>query len=541
MPSATITIPACRLYPIPTPPPWWKLTQVAPGRRVQQRVEDRPVGDRVRPVAHALCLPERRGHRARVQVVAPDDDRGSQLTRRHHLVDAQPCLRALAVAEPADPGRQALERHLLLGQAQPSGQAGIFGEELHQGGIGLQDVIRIARQGGPAEGALALAEEGADEGRHEAGEVEGIGHPGFMRLLADVVAVVEDDRSRLLEGEHGSHVIGHRRHGAADVLVRVALAERVGFCQADASRHVPAQRIVGGGLVGDEIGVPAAADELRLDVGRVADQRHAARLAGCPPCVHATDRLVEVDGQFIHEAGGMSPLGACGVDLDRQACALVHGDRQRLGPAHAAQPCGERGRAPEGSPMVLARGLGERLIGALDDSLGGDVDPRAGGHLAVHRQAGALELAELLPRRPVGDEVRVGDEDPRRVAGGAEDADGLAALHEQRLVVAQLAQLGHDGVERLPAARRPPGAAVDDEVVGVLGHVGVEVVHEHPQGCFLLPAAAGELCPARRPHRARAGLRNGAGHAPMIRPAARAPRARRWPFRSARQPGSGCR
>ena len=30
VPSATTTMPACRLLPMPTPPPWWKLTQEAP-------------------------------------------------------------------------------------------------------------------------------------------------------------------------------------------------------------------------------------------------------------------------------------------------------------------------------------------------------------------------------------------------------------------------------------------------------------------------------------------------------------------------------
>ena len=39
-------------------------------------------------------------------------------------------------------------------------------------------------------------------------------------------------------------------------------------------------------------------------------------------------------------------------------------------------------------------------------------------------------------------------------------------------------------------ARRPPGPAVDDEVVGVLGDLRIEVVHEHPERGFLLPAAA---------------------------------------------------
>jgi len=64
---------------------------------------------------------------------------------------------------------------------------------------------------------------------------------------------------------------------------------------------------------------------------------------------------------------------------------------------------------------------------------------------------------------------------------GPHDADRLAGLHQHRLVVAERGQRAHHGVERSPAARRPSGAAVDDEVVGPLGHLGVEVVHQHPQ------------------------------------------------------------
>ena len=36
--------------PMPTPPPWWMLTHVAPAARVDEGVEQRPVGDRVGPV-----------------------------------------------------------------------------------------------------------------------------------------------------------------------------------------------------------------------------------------------------------------------------------------------------------------------------------------------------------------------------------------------------------------------------------------------------------------------------------------------------------
>ena len=149
---------------------------------------------------------------------------------------------------------------------------------------------------------------------------------------------------------------------------------------------------------------------------------------------------------------------------------------------------------PRSDPAeVLAGELGERLERALEDPLGADVDPRAGRHLAVHRQALPLELAELLPVGPLADEVRVRDEHAGRPLVGAEDRDRLARLDEQRLVVGEAAQLADDGVERLPAARRAAGAAVDDERVGVLGDLGVEVVHQHPQDGFLLPAAGREL------------------------------------------------
>ena len=141
--------------------------------------------------------------------------------------------------------------------------------------------------------------------------------------------------------------------------------------------------------------------------------------------------------------------------------------------------------------------LGEALVGALDDPLAADVDPGAGGHLPVHRQPERLEPPELVPVRPLADQVRVRDQHPRRPLVGAEDADRLARLHQQRLVVAERAQLADDRVEGVPGARRAPGAAVDDEVVGALGDLGVEVVHQHPQRRLLLPAAAGELGAAR--------------------------------------------
>ncbi len=119
-----------------------------------------------------------------------------------------------------------------------------------------------------------------------------------------------------------------------------------------------------------------------------------------------------------------------------------------------------------------------------------DVDPAAGGHLAVHHEPLAIELVEHLPVRPFGHEVRVGDEHSRRVLVGAEDADGLARLDEQGLVLLEPLQRLDNLVEALPVARGAADAAIDDEALRVLGDLIVEVVHQHPHRGFGGPALA---------------------------------------------------
>ncbi len=96
------------------------------------------------------------------------------------------------------------------------------------------------------------------------------------------------------------------------------------------------------------------------------------------------------------------------------------------------------------------------------------------------------------------DQVGVADQHARRVVVRAEDADRLARLHQQRLVVLERLQRVDDGVVAIPIARGAAGAAVDHEVLRALADVRVEIVHQHAHGGFLTPAFAGELVAARR-------------------------------------------
>ena len=104
----------------------------------------------------------------------------------------------------------------------------------------------------------------------------------------------------------------------------------------------------------------------------------------------------------------------------------------------------------QGAVVALVGDGAEGLIGALEDALGGDIDPGSGGHLAVHHQALGLELAEVLPVGPVADEVGVGDEHARGPFVGAHDTDRLARLDEEGLVVLEVVEGAYDRVVGLP-------------------------------------------------------------------------------------------
>jgi hypothetical protein len=267
-------------------------------------------------------------------------------------------------------------------------------------------------------------------------------------------------------------------------------------------------RRTGRGLVGHQVERLAGGRPGGLDLGSVADERDAQCLAAGGGGAGPAERLARVIGEPVDVADVEATARPRLVDLDGDADAFVHRHRQRLGATHPAKAGRQRHGPAEGPAEVLPGDLGKGLVRTLEDALRPDVDPRPRGHLAVHHQAALLEVAEDLPGRPAADEVRIGDEDPRRPRMGAHDPDRLARLHQQRLVVGEGAQFADDRVERLPRTRGAAGPTVDDEVVRVLGHLGIEVVHEHPERGFLLPATACQLAAARRADGAGAGRRH---------------------------------
>ena len=125
-----------------------------------------------------------------------------------------------------------------------------------------------------------------------------------------------------------------------------------------------------------------------------------------------------------------------------------------------------------------------------------DIDPRTGGHLAVHGETLLIQFVEMIPGRPVRHEVGVGDQHARRILVGAKDADRLAGLHHQRLVFVEIAQRCDDLVEIGPGAGGAADAAVNHQFVRVLGHFRIEIVHQHAKRRFGHPGFCGEFSAA---------------------------------------------
>src|SRR5690242_6373801 len=97
---------------------------------IQQCVQQRPVGDGVRAIAHRLGLTIGTCDRTGIEVVAADDDRGLELTARHHLVEGEPETMPVPEPYPADARREALELDALARHVEPMVQVRIMRDEL---------------------------------------------------------------------------------------------------------------------------------------------------------------------------------------------------------------------------------------------------------------------------------------------------------------------------------------------------------------------------------------------------------------------------
>ena len=311
-----------------------------------------------------------------VEVVAADDDGGLDASRADQLVEDQAHLRPLAVAEPADPAGEALGPDPLAGQGDPAARGrGRRGRS--RGPPRRWRRGRPGRRTGRPSGRAPCPRRrgaGCRRGRSRGSRRRSPPRPSPPRRGC-CSRSRRRSTPRALRSSMAWTCSPMLRRASAMYALRVALAQREGRLVAHPVGDVAVEGVVGAGLVGDQVRHHASPHDLGQDVGGVAEEADRQRPALGHRLAGPVQGVVEVLGHDVEVAVLEPALDAVAVDLHRDHHPLVHGGGQRLGAAHPAEPGGQDQAPGEGAAEVLAGGLGEGLVGALEDPLGPDVDP----------------------------------------------------------------------------------------------------------------------------------------------------------------------
>ena len=175
--------------------------------------------------------------------------------------------------------------------------------------------------------------------------------------------------------QHGLYMNRYRAFCRGSHHAGVPAALRLPFINRPACRQVAVYRVVGRCLISYRIRSDTLPDHLRKQFGRVAQQ---------------------TDGHCFTLADGIVQHGQCGnkvcrflIDITRTQPevdpALLafdhtnrgagHGCRKRLGATHTAQTGAQDPLSLEIAVIVLPPHLYEGFIGALNDSLAGNINP----------------------------------------------------------------------------------------------------------------------------------------------------------------------
>ena len=161
------------------------------------------------------------------------------------------------------------------------------------------------------------------------------------------------------------------------------------------------------------------------------------------------------------------------------------GDLRRLalGAAHAAQT--RRHKQPPrqvpvgGDPQLQPPGVEQGVEGPVHDALGADIHPAAGRHLSIvcHPQGGGA--VEVLLVVKGAHHQAVGDNAPGGQLVAVEQSQRVAGHNHQGLLVRHDLQIFLDEPVLHPVLAHLPRLAIGHQLIGVQGHVKVQVVVDH--------------------------------------------------------------
>ena len=222
--------------------------------------------------------------------------------------------------------------------------------------------------------------------------------------------------------------------------VLLVVVEHMGaLLEGDAHRAVAAViGVVAGGLVGKQVDVDVLCQAVLQQIYDVAVVGDGDRLFLLHVLLGPLEYLIQVVADQADPALIVTGLDAAFVHFGEHTHGP--GDFRRLGlsAAHAAQAGGDKeltGQVAFGrNAQEFPSGVEDGVEGAVDDALGPDVHPAAGGHLAV------VGHAHFFGNLPIVDVVEhthhqsVGEDNTGSVLLGGEQAHRMARFDDQGLI-----------------------------------------------------------------------------------------------------------
>ena len=246
-------------------------------------------------------------------------------------------------------------------------------------------------------------------------------------------------------------------------------------------------------MVGDDIRFGAPPNKFREYFSGVAEKPDRFCFScGCP-AVDQTECVIEAIGFLIDISRAQPKIDAVFIAFDGETTGARHDGRKRLSAAHSAKAARKDPFSIEVAVIVLAPCFGESFISTLNNTLRSDVYPRTRSHLPIHHQPLLIEIIEVIPICPVRDDVRIRNQNPRRVFMRSKYANWFARLDDQCFLFAERFQRIQNLVEIRPGARGPANATIDNQLIGVFGNISIEIVLHHSERRLSRPSQTGEL------------------------------------------------
>ena len=372
-------------------------------------------------------------------------------------------------------------------------------EHLHGQFVRLLQVFRLFAHAHPAERPKTVVKverphDVLDVGRVAEGAVslEDVG-PGAGTFQEEGVAVVKEVHAFGCELVDGGYVAAERGlHGLFEAF-RLLGHQAFALFQAIAHRVVAAgPGVVQGGLVAAQVHVHVFCRQAFPQVHHVAHIGQGNHFLGFHGLADAGDERIQAGVKLVHPTLFIAFFGGLGVNLCRDAHHAGNVACLGLCAAHAAQTRRDKEQRPvilsasEGSHFPC--GIHHRNGGAMHNTLRADIHVAAGRHLAVLAHAQRIEAFPIVRFGIVGNDHAVGHNHARGVLVAGKQAQRMAAVHHQRLLVGHGGEVLHHQPVLRPVLENGTVAAVDDELVRVLRHSLVQVVLDHGHDGRRLPA-----------------------------------------------------